>query len=331
MTRTRHRLLSLLALLCWLHGGACPATVPADPAVFADQLAIMARITSARFDEEDVQPQPDGQIHFGVHYLMKGAGFRVGQCERPDQDRSSEGLVYVANADGWQYREGRRDLFLMHKGPGYEEAPELPYCGFLPCPLPLKLFSYLAYHDHRATYSLTLAWDQLLDRTWLKEHLVDSLATMEEEPGGDIIIHVPQASPKVANATEYIEAIQDVEARYVIARHPEFGGVRLVSEIRRGLIGKPPLTRTVITYRGVTSADGGGPFPVPVQGVETDCSTGKVIVSQKVTAVTLNQPLDDSEFEIDPTLVQRINDFTPFGTLVTVPNDASGGVKPEGK
>jgi hypothetical protein len=325
-------LIVAVALLGAAQAPACCATVPADPSVFADQLAIMTRITSARFDEEVTQPQPKGeQLRFGIHYLMKGGRFRVGECERPEQDRRAEGQAYVANAGGWQYREGRRDLFLMHKGPGYDDFTELPYCGFMHCPLPLKPFSYLAYHDHSATSSLTLAWDQLLDKKWLADHLKASLATMEQETGGDIIVHVPQKSTKVANATEFIEEIQDVEARYVLALHPEFGGVRLVSEIRHCLLGKPPVTRAVITYRAVPAADGSGTFPVPVALIESDCTSGKVIAAQKVTAVTLNQALDDSEFEIDPTEVQRINDFTPFDTLVTVPTDSAGGAQPEGK
>lgn len=287
----------------------------------------MGRITSARFDAEVMQPLPVGENRFGLHYLMKGAYFRVGTCALPAQDNRPEGLVYVANPSGWQYREGRQDLFLMHKGPGYPESPELPYCGFLPCPLALRPFSFLACMDHNATSSLTLAWDQLLDRTWMAGHLKAALATMEEEPDGTIVVHVPQASTKVATATEYIEEIRDVEVRYVITRHAEFGGVRLVSEMRRCLLGKPPLYRSVISYRAVMGADGSGPYPLPVEEVETDCASGKVIASQKITAVTLNQPLDDSEFEIDPTLVKRINDFTPFGGLNTVPSEVASGAQ----
>ncbi len=299
------------------------AQEPADPAIFADQLRIYAHISSASF-EEDMAEDVAAGTRYGISYHMKGAKFRVIRWEGTNPGHKVDSLVYVANNDGWQYLEGKTDLFLMHKGPGYPVYSEIPYSGFMPCPLSLQLFSFLAYHDHHATNSLTLGWDQLLDPDWVKAHLTTSLATVEHGADGTTILHVPQTSAKKVGENEFVEALQNAEARYLIRPFPEFGGVRLIAEIHWGWVDQAPMLRERITYRLVTAADGSGPYPLPSQAVTTEWGKEVAVSTQTVTAVHLGIPIDDSEFEIDPTHVRTINDFAVNGGLVPLQKDANG-------
>ncbi len=324
------RTAGLLLLLC-----GCPALLPAmvadDIGLLADQLQAIARLHSARFDEEAVQPSDaDGAYRtFRLQYTLKGACAKVVRLDRVGEGPWRVSLTHIQNRDGWLYLEGLGSLSIIHRGAQQAGFGDVPLGTFMPTPLLLHPLAFLGYTDHAASCSLGLSATLLRDPAWLRAHMAEAIRSIDQEGPGAFLLHVPIATPLVKPDHSFTLAIGSQEFRPHFRTFPEFGGKSLIDKIWSAAVGEPSDNYQAITYRDYPAADGSGSFTLPSELHVYDGAQRKAD-AQRILSAALNVPVDDSEFEIDPTTVTLIRDYANAGGSTRIGGEAAKADEPNG-
>lgn len=149
--------------------------------------------------------------------------------------------------------------------------------------------------------------DALQDRTWVERRLATSVERIVPGADGSTTLMVLYQKAPPPPQQPQPQRIDD-EMRFVIRPHPEFMGLRLLTDIDVGTTGAPASSHLVVTYRSIAFADGTGSLPFPV-AIATPGADHPAIRTD-YTTIILNGMIDDGAFDLDPTRATSILD--PF-------------------
>lgn len=299
--------------------------VPDPMSALADQLANLKKADS--LDLTYAYP-PNASVRrtfeYRVRFQSRGGHWRAQLGMRADQPEGMRVSALVTANDQWwmHYRTRTGTLDIRRRKPGFIGlSVEVDTPGHL---APLE---FLGWKQESPIRSYRLDWATLQDPAWVKTRLAAVVSTVETggKDGQDTILNIPVASDETDADGNVVMVMRGDLWRVVIRPVPEADGARLVTEERMVEIGKPPNPYSVFTYKLVASADGKTTVALPaaIKSMRADGTPNPEHPDQAVlVSAVVNGPIDESRFEIDPTIAKSIRDID---TGMEVEPEALGG------
>jgi hypothetical protein len=282
--------------------------LPAAEDPLRDQLDVLERIRCLECETRTDYRIPGEPARSElIRYVVKGEKFSVSYLGIAPDGQPHPAATFAFNGRMWQYLNVASGAMQVVPVRARGDAHLLPWCPGVESPPALQLFSFLHYSDHVPDERMLFSLDALQDRAWVERRLATSVQRIV--PGADgsttLIVLFQKAPQPQAHPVE--EGITD-EIRLIVRPRPEFGGLRLISDVDAGTAGQPASLHMLVSYRSIACADGSGTIPFPI-GLRTPGAEHPEIHTE-YTRIIINGVVDDGEFDVDPSKASSISE--PF-------------------
>jgi hypothetical protein len=290
---------------------ALMALLPALPAAddpLGDQLGVLERIHCAEFESRTEYRIPDRPPRREIiRYLVKGGKFSVSCLSIAPDGQPHPAQTFAFNGTMWQYLDFASGAMQVVPVRARTDPHLLPWCPGVESPPALQLFSFLHYVDHVPDERMLFSLDALQDRAWVEQRLATRVQSIIPGADGSTTLIVPFRKAPPSQPPPAGDRIDD-EMRLVVRPHPEFKGLRLITDVDVGTAGKPATLHMLVVYRSIPCADGSEPIPLPVD--LTTPGAGAPDIRTVYTRIVINGVVEDGVFDLDPSRATSIID--PF-------------------